>query len=79
MATSLNAGFQNNINVLQLRSSGSSLQRLTDRTIGALVSLGTDPPTPAGVARTVIDSTIEADGGVTHDNQTAVEFTEGGN
>lgn len=33
MATALNSGFTNNINVLQVRTSGSSMQRLTDRTI----------------------------------------------
>lgn len=79
MATALNAGFENNINVMQLRSSGTSLQRVTDRTIGALVSLATDPPTPAGIARTVIDTVVDTDGGVVHDNQRVAEFTEGGN
>ena len=79
MATSLNAGFSNNINVLQLRSSGTSLQRLTDRDLPGIVTLGTDPPTPPGVARSVIDSTVEPDGGVVHDNQTVTEFTTGGN
>jgi hypothetical protein len=78
MAAPLNPGFSNNINVMQLRSSGSSLQRVTDRTIGAIVSLGTWPPSPPGVARSVIKTTVETDGGVTHDNQTTVEFTEGG-
>jgi len=79
MSAPLNAGFQNNINVIQLRSSGTSLQRVTDRTIGALVPLPTDPPSPDGVARTVIKTTVDTDGGVAHDNQTTVEFTEGGN
>jgi hypothetical protein len=79
MATALNAGFSNNINVIQLRSSGTGLQRLTDRTIGNIASLGTDPPTPAGVARTVIATKVDTDGGVVHDNQSVVEFTEGGN
>ena len=79
MATSLNAGFSNNINVLQLRSSGTSLQRVTDRTLSGITPLATDPPTPAGAARTVIDSTVEPDGGVIHDNQICNEFTEGGN
>lgn len=79
MSTSLNAGFSNNINVIQFRSSGTSLQRVTDRTIGNLTPLATDPPTPAGVARTVIAQKMDTDGGVVHDNQIAVEFTEGGN
>lgn len=79
MATSLNAGFSNNINVIELRSSGTSLQRVTDRTIGALTRLATDPPTPAGIARTVIETTVDTDGGVVHDNQISTEFTEGGN
>lgn len=79
MATSLNAGFSNNINVIQLRSSGTSLQRVTDRDLPGITSLGTDPPTPPGVARSIIDATVEGDGGVVHDNQIAVEFTTGGN
>lgn len=33
MATSLNAGFENNINVLQLRVNGAHMQRFTDRAI----------------------------------------------
>lgn len=78
MATSLNVGYSNNINVLQLRSSGTSLQRLTDRDLPGITTLGTDPPTPPGVARSVIDSTVEPDGGVTHDNRTVTEFTTGG-
>lgn len=79
MATALNAGFTNNVNVIQLRSSGTSLQRVTDRTIGALTPLATDPPTPAGVARTIIGTKVDTDGGVVHDNQNVAEFTEGGN
>lgn len=79
MATGLNSGFENNINIMQLRSSGSSLQRVTDRDLPGITSLGTDPPTPAGVARSVIASTVEPDGGVVHDNQTVTEFTTGGN
>lgn len=85
MATSLNAGFHNNINTMQIRSSGSSLQRVTDRRIDfngdgtKEVSLGTDPPTPQGVAKTIIASTVEPDGGVTHDNALDTEFTTGVN
>ena len=33
MATSLNSGFSNNINAIQIRTSGSSMQRVTDRAI----------------------------------------------
>ena len=33
MAGSLNAGFSNNINIIQIRTSGSSMQRVTDRAI----------------------------------------------
>lgn len=33
MATSLNAGFRNNINVIQVRNNGAHMQRLTDRAI----------------------------------------------
>jgi hypothetical protein len=33
MAGSLNAGFSNNINIMQIRTSGSSSQRVTDRAV----------------------------------------------
>ena len=33
MAGDLQAGFSNNINILQIRTSGSSMQRVTDRAI----------------------------------------------
>lgn len=33
MASDLQSGFQNNINVMQIRTSGSSSQRVTDRRI----------------------------------------------
>jgi hypothetical protein len=79
MAAPLNAGFRNNINVIQLRSSGTSLQRVTDRTIGALTPLATDPPSPAGVSRSVIKTTVDTDGGVEHRTQLAAIYTEGGN
>ena len=79
MATSLNAGFSNNINAIQLRTSGTSSQRVTDRIIGGLTPLATDPPTPAGVARTVIGLDVDTDGGGVHDNSTSTEFTTGGN
>jgi hypothetical protein len=79
MATTLNVGYSNNINVMQLRSSGTSLQRVTDRTLAGITSLATDPPTPAGVARSVIGTKVDTDGGVVHDNQICNEFTKGGN
>lgn len=79
MSAPLNAGFSNNINVIQLRSSGTSLQRVTDRTLSGITTLATDPPTPPGVAHSVIGTKVDTDGGVAHDNQTTVEFTKGGN
>jgi len=33
MATSLNAGYSNNINTVQVRTNGAAMQRLTDRPI----------------------------------------------
>jgi len=33
MATDLNSGFENNINIMQIRTSGSSSQRVTDRAV----------------------------------------------
>lgn len=96
MAGSLNAGFTNNINVIQIRTSGSSMQRVTDRSIdidsdgdvetvtfnpGTLQAGSTnkfsEPPTvttPAGVARTVVETTVEPDGGV---DVTGTFYTEG--
>ena len=49
----LNPGFQNNINVIQIRTSGSSSQRLTDRPIdfdgdGVEEQVTLTPGTPAG-------------------------------
>ena len=66
MATSLNAGYTNNINVLQIRTSGSSMQRVTDR---ALTS-------PVALTHTVIDRVMEPDGGV-HTDADVTQFTEG--
>lgn len=96
MAGSLNAGFSNNINVIQIRTSGSSMQRVTDRAIDidgdgdvetVTFNPGTpfpgstnkfeEPPTvtaPAGTARSVIDTTVEPDGGV---DVTGTFYTEG--
>jgi len=67
MATSLNAGYSNNINVLQVRVNGAHSQRLTDR---ALTS-------PVAAARTVVSETTETDRGVTKDE--GQEYTEGVN
>lgn len=83
MASSLNSGFKNNINTIQIRSSATSLQRLTDRTIDfdgdgiKETRLATDPPTPPGVARTIIRQSMESDRGVVNDNNTSAEYTTG--
>ena len=66
MPTGLNAGYTNNINILQIRTSGSSMQRVTDR---ALTS-------PVALTHTVIQRVMETDGGV-HTNDDVTEFTEG--
>lgn len=68
MATSLNAGYKNNINVLQVRTNGTSMQRLTDRELTS----------PVAAARTVLKTTVETDGGVNDDFDVS-EFTEGQN
>jgi hypothetical protein len=78
MPSSLNSGFHNNINTMQIRTSGTSMQRVTDRTINGAVSLGTDPPTPVGVPRTILITDVETDGGVTNSN-TVSEYTKGTN
>lgn len=67
MASELNAGFSNNINVLQVRVNGAHSQRLTDR---ALTS-------PVAAARTVVSETTETDRGVARDE--GQEYTEGVN
>ena len=67
MATQLNPGYSNNINILQVRVNGAHSQRLTDR---ALTS-------PVAAARTVVAETTETDAGVTKDQ--GQEFTEGVN
>lgn len=68
MATNLNPGFSNNINILQVRVNGAHSQRLTDR---ALTS-------PVADARTVISETTETDAGV-HKDSDVTQFTEGAN
>ena len=103
MATALNAGFVNNINTIQIRTSATSMQRVTDRSIdfdgdGAEESVtityisgdATGVPsapggkmrntvtTPTGVARTVIETIVESDGGLNSDRNVA-EFTQGTN
>lgn len=98
MATSLNSGFTNNINVVQIRVSGSSMQRVTDRPIDfdgdgseeevSIVHVSGDAgqagggkirstiTKPIGIARSVIQSITEPDGG-THSSDDVLEFTEG--
>jgi len=68
MPTSLNAGYKNNINIMQVRVNGAHSQRLTDRAL-------TDP---VAAARTVVAETTETDRGITT-NADANEFTEGVN
>ena len=67
MASELNAGYSNNITVLQVRVNGAHSQRLTDR---ALTS-------PVAAARTVVSETTETDRGVSKDE--GQEYTEGVN
>jgi len=69
MAGSIQAGFSNNINVVTIRTSGTSLQRSTDRPVD-LTGDGTEE-----TARSqVMDTVVESDGGV---NSEGLEFTEG--
>jgi hypothetical protein len=83
MATSLNSGFHNNINTIQLRSSSTSLQRVTDRTIDfdgdgrKETPLATDPPSPSGVARTIIATAVDTDGGVEVRTAISTPYTTG--
>ncbi len=65
MASDLNPGFENNINVIQIRTNGASMQRVTDRAVDS------------DLARTVISQVTETDGGVHSDNDVN-EYTEGG-
>ena len=91
MATDLNAGYSNNINVISIRTAGTSVQRVTDRAIdvdgdGAVeaVSVVSTPKsgnkitnvvtTPTGAPRTVLEQTVELDGGI---DTSGTEFTEG--
>jgi len=90
MASDLNAGFTNNVNTIAIRGGGTTVQRYTDRAIDTdadgnveVVSIVTTPrgqkvsdvvTTPAGVARTLLENTVEPDGGI---NVTGEEFTEG--
>ena len=64
MATSLNPGFENNINVIEIRVNGAHQQRVTDR------------PITGAAARTVVSEVTETDGGVSLDRNVS-EFTEG--
>ena len=71
MATPLNPGFTNNINVIQLRLTGSSLQRLTDRPIDS-----NNDGVNEFEARAVVQTTVESDGGK-HSDLGIGEFTTG--
>lgn len=64
MPTSLNSGFTNNINVIEIRVNGAHQQRVTDR------------PISGAAAHTVVSEVTETDGGV-HTNSDVSEFTEG--
>lgn len=66
MATDLNPGFKNNINIMQVRVNGTHSQRLTDRELTS----------PVAAARSVVSETTETDGGVSKDFDVN-EFTEG--
>ena len=102
MATSLNAGYSNNINIIQIRTNGANMQRVTDRAIDidgdgskeqvTIVHVSGDAAgtpsapggktrstvtIPAGVARTVIQTVTETDGGI-HTDSDVTQFTEGG-
>lgn len=72
MANQLNSGFSNNINVIQIRTSGSSSQRVTDRAIDT-DSDGTDDFAIHDVLKTTVDS----DGGIKKSE--SEEYTTGGN
>jgi len=89
MAGNLNAGFTNNINTISIRTAGTSVQRVTDRAIdidGDGVKESVTVTTPngqtviqtvsvaAGSARSVLEQTVETDGGV---DTSGTEFSEG--
>jgi hypothetical protein len=101
MPTSLTAGYKNNINTIQIRTSGSGMQRVTDRRIdidgdGDLEYISVvhvsghaagTPEAPGGkktntttihdgFSRTVIQTVVESDGGVTTDANVS-EYTKG--
>jgi len=69
MAGDLQAGYSNNINVVTIRTSGTSMQRESDRPVD-LDADGVEEIRKSGVMDTVVDS----DGGV---DTTGSEFTEG--
>jgi len=87
MASSLNAGFRNNINIIQIRTSGTSALRVTDRAIdfngdgNKETPSNTDPAysdLPQGIARTIIASETETDRGYTSPyTDGSSEFTKG--
>lgn len=69
MAGDLNSGFKNNINVTTIRTSGTSLQRSSNRPVD-LNGDGIKEIRKNGV----MDTIVESDGGV---NTSGNEFTEG--
>ena len=69
MATDIQAGFSNNINVVTIRTTGTSMQRSTDRP----VDLDGDGTEETGKNR-VMDTIVESDGGV---DTTGSIYTEG--
>lgn len=64
MPTSLNSGFENNINVIEIRVNGAHQMRYTDR------------PITNYAARAIVSEVTETDGGVHTDNDVS-QFTEG--
>ena len=69
MAADLQPGHSNNINVVTIRTTGTSLQRATDRP----VDLTGDGNEETGRSQ-VMDTIVESDGGV---DTTGSEFTTG--
>lgn len=88
MASALNAGFVNNINIIQIRTNGANMFRVTDRSIDingdgvkervtvALVSGGSPgtPSAPGGVAK----ETFTVPAGFNHTVVRTIFETDGG-
>lgn len=88
MATSLNAGFENNINILQIRTNGAKMQRVTDRAIdidgngskeavSIVVTAGDAVGTPSAPGGK-ITQTVTIPDGVARTVVAAVTETDGG-